>query len=88
MVAVTTVYRIMVGKPERKSLLAIPRYKLKDNIQLDLKGIVWEDVGWVNPLKSNGYYMYQQLKNRQLCIFIYGSCMILTIISDYFLKRL
>jgi hypothetical protein len=49
--AVTTVYRIMVGKLERKSLLAIPRYKFKDNIQLDLKGIVWEDVGWVNPLK-------------------------------------
>jgi hypothetical protein len=33
--------RVLVGKPEGKRLLAIPRHRLKDNIKMDLEKVGW-----------------------------------------------
>ena len=32
----------LVGKPERKSPLAIPRHRWKDNITMNLEAMEWE----------------------------------------------
>jgi hypothetical protein len=39
-------YRILVGKPERKRPLGIPRQRWVDNIKMDLRGIGWSDVDY------------------------------------------
>jgi hypothetical protein len=41
------VYRGLVGKPEGKRLLRIPRRRWKDNIKLDLREIVIDGVNWI-----------------------------------------
>jgi len=33
------VYRVLVGKPERKSPLRRPRHKWEDNIKMDVQGV-------------------------------------------------
>jgi hypothetical protein len=40
--------RILVGKPEGKRPLGIPRCKWVDNIKIDLREIVWGDVDWID----------------------------------------
>ena len=37
--------RIMVGKPERKTVLGRPRCILEDNIKMDLQKVEWE--AWI-----------------------------------------
>ena len=39
------VYRVLVGKPEEKGPLGKPRRRWEDNIQVDLKYIVWKGHG-------------------------------------------
>jgi hypothetical protein len=34
-------YRILLGKPEGKRQLGRPRYRMVDNIKMDLRGIGW-----------------------------------------------
>jgi hypothetical protein len=41
-------YRIFVGKPEGKRPLGRPRRRLVDNIEIDLREIGWDGVGWVD----------------------------------------
>jgi hypothetical protein len=36
-------YRILVGKPEGKRSLGIPRNRWEDNIKMDLREIGWND---------------------------------------------
>jgi hypothetical protein len=38
-------YTSLVGKPERKRLLGRPKRRWEDNIIMNLRQIVWEDVG-------------------------------------------
>jgi hypothetical protein len=38
-------YRVLVGKPEGKRPLGIPRCRRENNIKMDLKEIEWECVG-------------------------------------------
>jgi hypothetical protein len=40
------VYRILVGKPERKRPLERPRRRWEDGIKMDLREIGWGVVGW------------------------------------------
>jgi hypothetical protein len=35
------VYRILVGKPERKRLLRRPRRRWEDNIKIDIQEVMW-----------------------------------------------
>jgi hypothetical protein len=39
-------YRILVGKPERKRPLGRPRCRWVDNIKMDLRKIVLDDMDW------------------------------------------
>jgi hypothetical protein len=37
-------YRLLVGKPEGKRPLGRPRRRWMDNIRMDLREVVWDDV--------------------------------------------
>jgi hypothetical protein len=39
---------ILVGKPEGKRSLGIPRRKWVDNIRIDLREIGWNDMDWTD----------------------------------------
>jgi hypothetical protein len=39
-------YRILVGKPEGKRPLGIPRRRRVENIKMDLGEVGWGDVDW------------------------------------------
>jgi hypothetical protein len=41
------VYRILVGKPERKRPLERPRRRWEDNIKMDLQEVVCGGVYWI-----------------------------------------
>jgi hypothetical protein len=41
-------YRRLVGKPEGKRPLGRPRSRLMDNIKIDLKGIEWNGMKWID----------------------------------------
>jgi hypothetical protein len=40
-------YRLLLGKPERKSPLGRPRLRRFDNIRMDLVEVGWGDVDWI-----------------------------------------
>jgi len=42
------VYKISVGRPERKRPLGGPEHGWEYYIIMDLKGIWWEDVNWIH----------------------------------------
>jgi len=42
------VYRIFVGKPERKNSLGKPRRRWEDNIRMDLQEVGWEGMDWIH----------------------------------------
>jgi hypothetical protein len=41
------VYRVLVGRPERKSPLGRPRNRWEDNIKTDLRGIGNDEAKWI-----------------------------------------
>jgi hypothetical protein len=41
-------YRTLVGKPEGKRLLGRPRRRWVDNIKIDLRGIGWDGIDWID----------------------------------------
>jgi hypothetical protein len=41
-------HRVLVGSPERKRPLGIPRYRWKDNIKVDLREIGWCGMAWIH----------------------------------------
>jgi hypothetical protein len=41
------VYRLLVGKPERKRPLGRQRCRRMDNIRMDLGEVGWRDVDWI-----------------------------------------
>jgi hypothetical protein len=41
-------YRILMGKPEEKSPLGIPRRRWVDNISMDPREIKWDCVDWID----------------------------------------
>jgi hypothetical protein len=45
------VYRVLVGKPERKRRLGRPRRRWEDGIRMNLREICWEE-NRVNPFGS------------------------------------
>jgi hypothetical protein len=42
------IYTIIIEKPERKRPLGRPRHRWEGNITINLKGIRYEDVDWIN----------------------------------------
>jgi hypothetical protein len=41
-------YRILVGKPQGKIPLGRPRRRWEDNIRMDLRGIGWSGMDWID----------------------------------------
>jgi hypothetical protein len=41
-------YGILVGKPEEKRLLEMPRCRWVDNIKMDLRDIGWDGMDWID----------------------------------------
>jgi hypothetical protein len=41
------VYRVLVGRPERKRPLGIPRHRWEDNIKMDLREIGINGANWI-----------------------------------------
>jgi hypothetical protein len=40
--------RILVGKPEGNRPLGRPRCRWVDNIKIDIRGIVWDGMDWID----------------------------------------
>jgi hypothetical protein len=49
-------YRILVGKPESKRPLRKPRCRWVDNIKMDLREIVWDDVDWIDLVQDRDWW--------------------------------
>jgi hypothetical protein len=47
-------YRLLVGKPEGKRPLGRPRYKLVDNVKMDLLEIGCGGVDWLGLVQGGG----------------------------------
>jgi hypothetical protein len=41
-------YRILVGTPEGKRPLGIPRRRREDNIKMDLREMGWDSIDWID----------------------------------------
>jgi hypothetical protein len=41
-------YRVLVGKSEERRPLGIPRHRLEDNITMELQGVEWGGIDWVD----------------------------------------
>jgi hypothetical protein len=57
-------YRLLVGKPEGKIPLVIPRRRWVDNIRMDLEEVGWGDVDWIGLAKDRN--MWRALVNSVL----------------------
>jgi hypothetical protein len=44
--------RILVGKPKGKRTLGRPRLRWVDNIKMDVRGIGWDGMDWINLTQS------------------------------------
>jgi hypothetical protein len=52
------VYRVLVGKPERKRPLGKPRRRWEDNIKIDIYEVdvgVWTGLGWFRIETGGGH---------------------------------
>jgi hypothetical protein len=45
-------YRILMGMPEGKRPLGIPRHRWVDNIKMDLREIGWDGVDWIDLARN------------------------------------
>ncbi|KAJ4445891.1 hypothetical protein ANN_12577 [Periplaneta americana] len=41
-------YRVLVGRPEGKTLLGRPRHRWEENIEMDMREVGFDDRDWVN----------------------------------------
>ena len=47
------VYRVLMGKPERKRPLRRPRRRWEDNIEMDLQEVGWWVMDWVSLVQDS-----------------------------------
>jgi hypothetical protein len=47
-------YRLLVGKPEGRRPLGMPRRRWLDNIRMDLVEVGWGDVDWIGLTQDRG----------------------------------
>jgi hypothetical protein len=50
-------YKILVGKPEEKRPLGIPRRRWEDNIKIDLREIEWGRMDWIDLAQDRERWM-------------------------------
>jgi hypothetical protein len=46
--------RVLVGKPDGKGLLGIPRRRWEDNVKMDLQEVGWECMDWIVLAEDRG----------------------------------
>ena len=46
------VYRVLVGKPERKRPLGKPRRRWEDNIKMDIQEVEGENMDWIELVQD------------------------------------
>jgi hypothetical protein len=56
----------LFGKPEIKRQLGRPRYKWEDNINMDIRGMVWDGFKWIR-IGSDGRILWL---NNETCVSI------------------
>jgi hypothetical protein len=49
-------YRILVGKPEEKRPLGRPSRRWIDNIEMDLREIVWDGIDWIGLAQDRDHW--------------------------------
>jgi hypothetical protein len=49
--------RILVGNPQGKRPLGIPRRKWLENIEIDLREIGWDDMDWIDLAQDRDQWM-------------------------------
>jgi hypothetical protein len=47
-------YRILVGRPEERRPLERPRRRWKDKIKIDLRGVGWGGMDWIDLVQDRG----------------------------------
>jgi hypothetical protein len=52
----TNAYRILVGKPDRKRPLGRPKYRLVENIKMDLRETEWDDMVWIDLAQDRDHW--------------------------------
>jgi hypothetical protein len=50
------VYRILVGKRERKRPLGRPRRRWVDNIKIDLRELGWDGMDWIELAQDKDHW--------------------------------
>jgi hypothetical protein len=55
------VYRVLMGKPERKRPLGRPRRRWEDGIKMDIREIGWGSVDWIQLAQDS--YRWRALMN-------------------------
>jgi hypothetical protein len=50
------VYRVLMGKPERKRPLGRPRRRWEDGIRMDLIEVGWGSVDWIQLAQDRGWW--------------------------------
>jgi hypothetical protein len=61
-----SVYRVSVGKPERKRPLGRPRRRWEDNINMDLLKVGCEGMDWIDPAQVRD--SWRAIVNALMCI--------------------
>jgi hypothetical protein len=49
-------YKILVGKPQRKTPLGKPRRRWVDNIKIDLREIEWDGTDWIDVAQDRDHW--------------------------------
>jgi hypothetical protein len=49
-------YRILVGNPEGKRPLGRPRCRWVDNIKIDLRGLRWNGMDWIDLAQNRNQW--------------------------------
>jgi hypothetical protein len=53
------IHRVLVGKPEGKRLLGIPKRRWEDNIEMDIQEVrcrVWNESSWIRIGTNSGHF--------------------------------
>jgi hypothetical protein len=50
------IYKVLEGKPERKTPLGRPRRRWEDGIRMDLREISWRNLEWIKLAKDRGQW--------------------------------
>jgi hypothetical protein len=50
------VYKVLIGKPEKKRPLGRPRHRWEDGMRMDLREIGWGSVEWIQLAQDRDWW--------------------------------